>query len=176
MITVDQIEYLKNKANITYNEAKTLLEKYDGDVIKALCELEERDKLYKTNKEGKRDKAKEEKTFFDHLKDLFRKGYQNRLIVKRNQDVIANFSVNFTLIVILFAPHLSIFSLVLILILGYRIRFKKEGNRTNFEVNEFVNQATQTVKRTVKNIMDEDEITETVKEETVDGYNEVNIE
>ena len=33
MITIEQVEYLKSKANISYEEAKGLLEKYNGDML-----------------------------------------------------------------------------------------------------------------------------------------------
>lgn len=40
-ITLEQVEILKEKAGLGYKEALELLEKTDGDLIKALAELED---------------------------------------------------------------------------------------------------------------------------------------
>ncbi|MFP4698026.1 MAG: DUF4342 domain-containing protein [Eubacteriales bacterium] len=169
MISIEQIEYLRSKGNISYEEAKHLLEKYDGDVVKALCELEKRGKL-SNNK-------KEESTFMDSLKELFRKGNENRLLIKRKNDVIANFSINYTIVFIIMAAPLALVSIILVLILGYKIKFKKE-NHGDYDMNDFVDKATSNVKNSVKSMVEEEEVNETKKTQTneKDGYSEITIE
>ena len=40
--SLEDVETLRSKANISYEEAVSLLDKYDGDLARALIELEKR--------------------------------------------------------------------------------------------------------------------------------------
>ncbi len=39
-VTLEQIDELRNRVNVSYEEAKSTLEKNDGDLIKSIIELE----------------------------------------------------------------------------------------------------------------------------------------
>ena len=45
MVTLEQVEKLREYANISYDEAKTALENADGDILQALIELEQQGKV-----------------------------------------------------------------------------------------------------------------------------------
>ncbi|TCK98471.1 uncharacterized protein DUF4342 [Natranaerovirga hydrolytica] len=193
MNNIEKIEYLKGKGNISYEEANKLLEANDGDVIKVLCEMEKqgllseeknKKKQNNSNKQSnnkqknnsnnkKQEESKQEKTFGDSLKELFNKGNENRLVIKRDNDLIANISINYTILFIILAPHLSIVTVILILLLGYKIRFKKDKKyRSSEKVNDFVEKAKKNVKKSVESIVEEE-----IEEDTEDDdENEVTIE
>lgn len=41
-VTLEQIDELRNRVNVSYEEAKSTLEKNDGDLIKSIIELEKK--------------------------------------------------------------------------------------------------------------------------------------
>lgn len=41
-VTLEQIDELRNRVNVSYEEAKKTLEKNDGDLIKSIIELEKK--------------------------------------------------------------------------------------------------------------------------------------
>lgn len=45
MVTLEQVEKLREYANISYDEAKAALEKTDGDILQAIIELERQGKI-----------------------------------------------------------------------------------------------------------------------------------
>jgi len=45
MVTLDQVEKLRERANISYDEAKAALEKTDGDILEAIINLEEESRI-----------------------------------------------------------------------------------------------------------------------------------
>ena len=110
MITIELVEKLRSYADISYEEAKEVLEKTNGDMLEAILELERQGKTkapqdggkFVTNKEQVSDKSysksKQEKEstlgemvkrFFGWIKIMIKKGNVNLLVVSRyNQDVI----------------------------------------------------------------------------------------
>jgi NACalpha-BTF3-like transcription factor len=42
MVTLEQIDELRKRVNVSYEEAKKTLEKNDGDLIKSIIELEKK--------------------------------------------------------------------------------------------------------------------------------------
>lgn len=44
VVTLEQVEKLRDKTHISYEEAKTVLERHNGDILEALIELERRGK------------------------------------------------------------------------------------------------------------------------------------
>lgn len=176
MVKIEDIEYLRTKAGISYEDAKELLEKNNGDVVKALCDLEQTGKLGNKNTNNKK-----EKTLFDQLVDLCKIGYENRLVVKRKEDIILNLSINFVIFTFVVALHISFIGFLLSIILGYKISFQKEGSNTNADaeqtVKDFVDKAGVNLKKTVNEfVKDNDNETEIKVKETEDGFNEATIE
>lgn len=147
MITIEQVEFLKSKADISYDEAKKLLEKHNGDMVEALTELEKSGKINKKT-------YNKEKSLGSSFKRLFKKGHENRFVVRRGDDVIANLSINFMIFTLIFAGHFLLVSLIIILLLGYKINFKKEKSTecAYSSVKDFVKEAKQNVENTVNNL------------------------
>lgn len=51
-VTLEQVEKLKEKANVSYEEAKAVLERHGGDILEALIELERKGKSDTASKGG----------------------------------------------------------------------------------------------------------------------------
>ena len=118
--TLDDIETLRSKTGVGYEEAVALLEKYDGDIARALVELEKRGKL---NQGGiftgaNRDKAE------DFLSKWWRTGCETRVIVERKGETLMNFSALFMILALILGWKLMIVSAVLALVLGCHVRVR----------------------------------------------------
>ena len=131
--TIDDVELLRRRAEVTYEEAVALLDMMDGDVPRCLAELENRGKLKSESTESAKaqsaDAAPRKKAgtgdFGAAIGSLFQKAYACRIMVKKDGATIINLSVLFLAIALLSAPYLLAGGLLLSLILGYRISFVK---------------------------------------------------
>jgi len=115
--TLNDVETLRDKTGVSYEEAVSLLEKYDGDMTRALIELEKRGELgekgIKINVNG---------NAADILSKLWRKGCDTRLIVERDGERLVNLSVLFMLLALLLGWRLVIVAAILALALGCRVK------------------------------------------------------
>jgi predicted RND superfamily exporter protein len=114
-IRIEQIDELVKRANVSYEDAKGALEKCGGDMVEALIYLER-------NKKIKKDKN----TLFDKMKDLFKKGNDTRFIIKKRESVVLNLSVNISILIAIFAFHVTAFGLVLALLCGFKMKFETD--------------------------------------------------
>ncbi len=118
--TLEDVEALRAKTGISYEEAVTLLDKYDGDMARALIELEKRGQLG----------GKEDKGFYINVngdaagaaKSLWRKGCDTRIVVERNGETLVNLSVLFMILALLLGWRLLIVAALLALALGCRVK------------------------------------------------------
>lgn len=140
--TIEDIEILRKKSGISYEEAVTLLEYHNGSLARSLVDLE------------KNGRIRQEKTTASSHKGL-RKGldflYRLRLIVTRRELTILNLSALFMIAALIFAPYLCIFGLIVALVLGYHITVKR--NSPDFaadSLENIVHNAAKNVQESVK--------------------------
>lgn len=110
--TIEDIEILRQKSGISYEEALNLLEYHNGSLARALVDLEKNGRL-------KSGPSREEN--HKGLKGVLRFLYRQRLVVKKEEITIVNLSVLFMLLTLFVAPHVCVAGLVVSLLLGYRI-------------------------------------------------------
>ena len=115
--TLEDVEKLRAKTGISYEEAVSLLDKYDGDMARALIELEKRgqlgDKGIKINVNG---------NAADIFSKLWRQGCDTRLIVERDGERLVNLSVLFMVLALLLGWRLIVVAAILALALGCRVK------------------------------------------------------
>ena len=137
--TIEDIEILRQKSGISYEEAVNLLEYHNGSLARALVDLEKNGKLKNEQSDHKRAKS-----VLDTL-------YRFRLKVKKADTVIVNVSILFMLLVLLTAPHICIIGLIAALVLGYSIHFVRDSKEfSNDHFDDMVRNAGQNVQRTVE--------------------------
>ncbi len=119
--TIDDIEILRKKSGITYEEAVNLLEYHNGSLSRSLVDLEKNGRL-KDEKPAVAATGNQ-----SGLKKLFNVLYHFRVLVRNNGVVVANLSSLALLITLLVAPHILIIGLLLSLFLGYRISIDRKG-------------------------------------------------
>ncbi len=152
--TIEDIELIRRKSGISYQEAVALLDYHNGNVARALVDLErngrirpesaaQADKTAKTSKSG----ARRNRSGFSNLMTRL---YQFRLKVKKGDITILNLSMLFALLGMIISPHLMIIAAVLILVLGYRVSFdKRDPAFASENLEKMVRNAAQNVKSSV---------------------------
>lgn len=152
-VTLEQIDELRNRVNVTYEEAKSTLEKNDGDLIKSIIELE---KKKGTKKDGRRGDGFT--SFIDRLLEL-------KLSIKsKTGDTLINLPVVIVLIVFMMAFWVVIFGLVLAIITSCKIRIYRDRNSMN------VNGIKRNMQETVEKIKVQSE--KIIQDDTKDNYKE----
>ncbi|MCR2044094.1 DUF4342 domain-containing protein [Anaerosalibacter massiliensis] len=151
MITLEQVEELCERANISYDEAKTILEETNGDILEAIIKLEKQNRIKapegggyycsrntqqnkeenNTNKNfGNGFKEDNDTSFGELIGRFFRwcgkiisKGNKNSFEVIKNGDRIMAIPVTILAVLILFMFWITIPIMILGLFFGYKYMF-----------------------------------------------------
>jgi len=153
--SVESLEFLKEKSTITYDEAVELLKKHDGDVVMAIVELEKMGKL-KPEAQNKGEKAKkgQEKKKNGKLNNLFHKLMAHRLIIKKEDVVIANISWLFIIISVCTAPWLVAFAFAASLFLGYKYSRTVMWSLSGNEIKDLGQKAVENIKEFTNKVLE----------------------
>ena len=104
--TFEDIEILRQKSGISYEEAVNLLEYHNGSLARALVDLEKNGRLKTGPASG--DAGKGAKGVFTFL-------YRLRLRVRKDEAVVVNLSSLFVLLTLITAPHICVIGLIVAL-------------------------------------------------------------
>lgn len=123
MITLEQVDQVRERSNVSYQKAKEVLEETNGDVLEAIVLLE-------SGKSGK-SKAKENASDFGNeviktLKDFLKSGNVNRILVEKDEDVLMNIPVTVGAIGAIFLTSAMTVGLIAALATGCVIKIHKE--------------------------------------------------
>ena len=126
----EKVELLRQKANVTYEEAKDALKACNGDMLDAMVYLEKLGKVRPTvvEKTCKREKVRENASSFGQkLKNNF-------LRVERNGEEIMKLPLWAMLLILIFAWHISI--TVVVVSLFFDVRYSIGGKDDMTEINK----------------------------------------
>ena len=121
--TIDDVETLRSKTGISYEEAVGLLEKYDGDVARALIELEKRGQLG-GNGSTKSIKIDVNMNAMDFLRKWWRKGCDTHIVVEHDGEELINLPVLFMILALLLGYKIMFFGAILALVLGCHVHVR----------------------------------------------------
>ncbi len=124
--SLEDVETLRTKASISYEDAVALLDKYDGDLARALIELEKRGQLSGGEKGAKINMD----DVVSRIKALWHKGLTTRVVVERKGVQLINLSVSFLLLMTLLGVYAMVCALILSLVSGCSISLKKTVEET----------------------------------------------
>lgn len=144
MKNFEMVEKLREKANVTYEEAKAALELNDWDLLDAMVYLEKEGKMdYEwtsefSTKEEKESKKQESKAkaagginkFFSAVKDLASKGLNRHFEIRFNEESVIRIPLTILVILLLFmwaAIPFFIFVAIVAYIFGVRYKFTTNG-------------------------------------------------
>ena len=139
--TFEDIEILRQKSGISYEEAVNLLEYHNGSLARALVDLEKNGRLKTGKPSGDEHK---------NIQGAFTFLYRLRLRVRKDEAVVVNLSSLFVILALITAPHLVIIGPIICLVLGYRIN--NDRNSREFSSDTFdsmVKNAKDNVQHTV---------------------------
>ncbi len=122
--TLEDVETLRSKAGVSYEEAVALLDKYDGDVTRALIELEKRGQL------GADRKSVNVKFNMDDVRRLWQKGLNTRIIVEHDDRKVLDLSVVVLALMLVLGPHAFIAAVILVLICGCKVSLQAQGHHS----------------------------------------------
>ena len=148
---MQDIDVLRRKSGISYNEAVSLLKYHNGSLSQALLDLEKNGRLLdkEVNLGGH---GKGRRT------NVIQTLYRLRLKINKEDIPIINLSSLFLIVALIFAPWIVIFGLLFALVLGYRIRIDRISREfEDVSLEDTIKHAGENIKHTVDNIMRESE-------------------
>ncbi len=160
-VTLEQIDELRNRVNVSYEEAKATLEKNDGDLIKSIIELEKK-KGRKYEKHG-------------NFTSLANRLLALKMSIKsKDGDVILNVALIIALAVFMMAPWVAIFVIALAILTSCKIRIYKDKSLNVNDIKKNVQETVDKIKVKSEEILNKDEEVKTEKPEETE--NEIIIE
>ncbi|MEN6389200.1 MAG: DUF4342 domain-containing protein [Syntrophomonas sp.] len=144
---LELIEMLRERANVSYEEAKEALEKCNGDIVDALIYLEKQDKIKPPPKENGA------AGFWGSLKRLVKKCHATRLIITKNNENIVDLPLTVVIIITVIAPPITIAGLLVALFTGYKIRVKGPSGE-DLKLNQTLEQASSAASKVSEKVTD----------------------
>lgn len=138
-ISMEQIDEMRKRTNCSYQEAKELLEKHNGELVEAIIEFENKHG-YKSRHEHRHDHFERKQKAGKKIKEHVHKGFVTRFIIEKEGNTILNVPVIILLIAVLITmPIFWIYPIAFIVIylMGYKIRIRKEEGQ-EVDINEIV--------------------------------------
>ena len=117
-VTLEQIDELRNRVNVSYEEAKSTLEKNDGDLIKSIIELEK--------KKGRKNENKGNFTSFANRLLSLKLSIRNK-----NGETLLNLPLIIVLITFIMAFWVVLFVLILSVLTSCKIKVYRDKNSIN---------------------------------------------
>jgi len=147
-INLEQIDELRKRANVSYEDAKNALENSSGDLIDALVYLEKENKIKPDQNHCS------ESLLFKKVKKLIKKGNQTKLLIKKEDIVVLNISITIAILITVVAPPLAIVALIFALVTNHKIRIKK-NNDEDSQVNKIFDKMSVAVNKVTTKITKE---------------------
>ena len=166
--TIEDIELLRQKSGLSYQEAVALLDYHSGSVARALIDLEKHGRLNRENtaeKEGNSNMNQNTKKGETKEKalNLLQKLYRSRVKIRKGDTNIFNVSVLFAGLCLLLAPHMTIAGIIVSIILGYQFSFTgMDPDFASENLEKMVKSAAQNAKSSVSSVV------QTITSETKD--------
>ena len=180
--TIQDIDIIRRKSGLSYNEAVSLLKYHNGSLTQALLDLEKNGKILEHE-------TKVNTTSKGKHKNIFYLLYRLRLKIRKDNIVIINLSALFLIFALLFAPWVVIVGILFALVMGYHIRIDRKSKEfEDVSLEDTIKHASENIKHTVDNIIresakddddeetDEPEVKEPRTESPASGTKPVDVE
>ena len=158
----EMVEKLRQKANVSYEEAKAALEDSDWDILDALVLLESEGKMKENDARAAESAAQENKSYdyttkkgnqvhvdvssgwtklWDFVKKMFQKGNTNQFVIHRNGQELLSMPITVLAILALVMWPASVIILFIALFFGARYSFRGPdiGSKVNSAMDKAAN-------------------------------------
>ncbi|QAT63243.1 DUF4342 domain-containing protein [Acidilutibacter cellobiosedens] len=147
-ITLEQIDILRKRANVSYKEAKDALEKNNGNMVEALTYLEEQNRIKPEGiKIG-------DSSFINSIKEVIQKLNKIKFVVSKDEKTVLNISSLLAILIGIFTFPVSLIILILIIITHHKIRLEK-GDNKEWGINSKIDKVSNTVSSTTDKVIKE---------------------
>jgi len=120
-INLEKIDLLKERANVSYSEAKIALENVGGDIVEALIYLEKNEKI-------KKESVKKQVSSYDfngNFKNFINTFKNSDFIIRKKNKVYVNLPLVIALVIGILSVPISIFLLMFAFVVGCKLEVKK---------------------------------------------------
>lgn len=154
-INLEQIEMLRARANVSYGEAKELLEKCNYNVVDALIELEKQSKVNAPKTEAAPEAAccGTVKKVFKLGEKLFHKGNETKFVISKADQTIVDLPVNVVILSTIIAAPVTVFGVIGALVTNHKIRFS-HPNGEDLKINQTMDKISNTVSNVSTQVKD----------------------
>ena len=143
--TIEDVELIRRKSGVSYQEAVALLDYHNGNVARALVDLERNGRIHPESAAASAPETASAKSGGKGgLMDLINRLFRARIKINRGETRILNISSLFALLTLLISPHLVIIAAIVCVVLGYKFSFV--SNDQDF--------ASENLERTVRHAAD----------------------
>ncbi len=145
-VTLEQIDELRGRVNVSYEEAKKTLEKNDGDLIKSIIELE--------NKRGRKDEHKGGFTKITNKLLSLKMSIKNK-----EKDTLIDLPLVLVLLTFMMAFWVVIAGLVLAILTSCKIRIYRDKGSVNMNIlKKNMKETVEKIKVKSEEILKDDDI------------------
>ena len=155
--TIEDIELLRKKSGMSYQEAVALLDYHNGSLARALIDLEKNGRLKDEDQQkagkGTMETSKKGETKEKAL-NFLQKIYRSRVKIRKGDTNVINLSVLFAVLCLLFAPHMTIAGVIASMLLGYQFSFSAmDPEFASDSLEKMVKNAAQNAKSSVSSVV-----------------------
>jgi len=146
-IDLEKIELLRERADVTYEEARDALEKCNGSLVEAIIYLEKSGKIKPPPRETETSKG-----FWATVNKYIKIGNETRLVVSKEGRVVTDLSLIIVLLLTIILPPLVLVLILLAIFSGHHIRLEKPDsaempiNKTFEDMTSAASKVTEQVK------------------------------
>jgi hypothetical protein len=142
-ITIEQIDALMARTNVSYQVAKELLEKHNGNIVEAILEAEKQNipKGDPTKKSGFSEFKEKASALLKLFLKIIEKLLIMKLVWKKNQKSYLELPLLIILVLFFWLFPLSLILLILPYFFGIRTIFK--WNQTEWDLGKWLNNKTE---------------------------------
>ncbi len=176
-ISMEQIDELRRRTNCSYEEAKMLLGKHNGDLLEAIVEFERKNRSSSNSRSNNGTIS-----LGARIKQLIKKGFKTRFIIEKSGETIINISVNLLILAAIILHWFLLIALAISFIFGCRFKIRKEQGES-IDLNKIINSFGSKVREATGESREQYKQNDTRKSEKQnndknddDGYNEIIVE
>ena len=158
--SIEDIELLRKKSGLSYQEAVALLDYHNGDLARALIDLEKSGRLKEettmNNHETKQTREKDGTHGEVRTKalNILQRLYRSRIKVAKGETAVVNLSVLFGGACLLLAPHMTIAGIIISMLLGYKFSFSNmDAAFSSDSLERMVRNAAQNARSSVTSVV-----------------------
>lgn len=147
-VGLELIEMVRERANVSYEEARDALENCNNDVVEALIYLEKQNKIKAPPKDHNCGSG-----FGSSVKKAVRTCNETRLQISKNEQNIVDLPVTIGIITTVAVPPLTVVGLLAALFTGHKIRLERPGHE-EFKINKTLDDISSTAAKVSDQVVD----------------------